>query len=299
MKNNFKGIIPPVTTIFDEYGNLDQLGMGNVIDFLIDSEVDGLLFGGSTGEFSQMSFNQRKEVATFCVNYVNHRIPVLIGTGSTSTNEAIQLSEHAEEIGADGVIVVNPYYWFLSEKNLIDHYSQIASSINLPMMLYNFPDRTGQDLSPDLVLKLIEHNANIVGIKDTVDKISHTSDMILRVKSQYPDFGVLSGYDDHLFNTLALGGDGGFPFSTHFAPSLTKNIFHAFKENDLDKAVKSHKKLACLSPMLQLDAPFINVIKEAIKLKGIDIPTHVLPPVNQIDEDSIEKLKVILNQASL
>lgn len=117
----FKGVIPPVSIIVNEKGELDREGTGQVIDYIIDSGVHGLFFLGSGGEFSQMSVEQRKEVAEFAVSYVNGRVPVLIGTGSSVTAEVISLSKHSQEIGAAGVVVINPYYWPLSEKNLFQH----------------------------------------------------------------------------------------------------------------------------------------------------------------------------------
>src|SRR5699024_363225 len=146
-KKKFHGIIPPVSTIFDEEKKFDEKGMAELINYLIEGGVHGLLFLGSGGEFSQMSFNQRKEVADFCISYVDKRVPVLIGTGSTSTQESILLSQHAQSKGADGVLTVNPYYWSLPQKNLIEHYKNIADSIDIPILLYNFPNLTRQDLS--------------------------------------------------------------------------------------------------------------------------------------------------------
>ncbi|MGZ4161203.1 MAG: dihydrodipicolinate synthase family protein, partial [Neobacillus sp.] len=135
----FHGIIPPVSTILHKDGRIDEKGMGNLIDFLINSKVDGLFFLGTGGEFSQMSVELRKEVAEFAAQYVDGRVPVLIGTGSTSTKETISLSLHAKEIGADGIVVINPYFWPLSEDHLFQHYGDITKSVDLPILLYNFP----------------------------------------------------------------------------------------------------------------------------------------------------------------
>src|SRR5690348_14363889 len=178
----FHGIIPPVSTILHQDGQIDENGMGNLIDFLIHSKVDGLFFLGSGGEFSQMSVELRKEVAEFAIQYVNGRVPVLIGTGCPSTKETISLSLHAKENGADGIVVVNPYYSHLTEDNLFQHYAEIAQNVDIPILLYNYPELTGQDLSPEFVLKLVETHPNVIGIKDTVVAVSHTRELILKVK---------------------------------------------------------------------------------------------------------------------
>ncbi len=134
----FKGIIPPVSIIFDENGNLDKDGMKSVIDFLFDRNVDGLFFLGSGGEFTQLSTAERKEIAEFVIQYVDKRLPVLIGTGSTNTREVIELSNHAFAHGADGVVVINPYYWQLSEENLYLHFDEIARAVKGAIVLYKY-----------------------------------------------------------------------------------------------------------------------------------------------------------------
>ncbi len=295
----FKGIIPPVSTVFDSEGNLDKNGTGRLIDFLIESGVDGLFFLGTGGEFSQMSVKERKEAAEFAVGYVDRRVPVLIGTGSTSTRESVDLSLHAQQIGADAVVVINPYYWTLTEDNLFQHYSEIAASVDMPILLYNFPNLTGQDLTPDLVLRLVETHDNIVGIKETVDTAGHIREMILKVKKKHPHFSVLCGFDDHLFNTLSLGGDGAISASANFAPELTVGIYREFKNGKLDEALKLHRNLSPIPLMYQLDSPFVNVVKEAIKMTGIEISTHVLPPARELSPEKKQKLAKLLGEIGI
>ncbi|OLO36988.1 dihydrodipicolinate synthase family protein [Alkalihalophilus pseudofirmus] len=295
----FKGVIPPVSTVFTNEGKLDQKSTGKLIDFLIESQVDGLFFLGTGGEFSQMSVVERKEVAQFAVDYVKGRVPVLIGTGSTSTKEVIELSLHSKKVGADGVVVINPYYWPLSEEHLYQHYAKIAENVELPILLYNFPGLTGQDLSPDFVVKLVDQFPHIVGIKDTVDTAGHIRELIIKVKGKHPRFSVLCGFDDHLFNTLSLGGDGVISASGNFAPELTVGIYHAFQSNDIKLAVELHQRLAYIPLMYKLDSPFVNVIKEAMKMRGHDISTYVLPPARPLSEQKKQELKSILEKAEL
>jgi 4-hydroxy-tetrahydrodipicolinate synthase len=295
----FKGIIPPVSTIFDEQGQFDRQGTGIIIDYLIASGVDGLFFLGTGGEFSQMSIDQRKEVAEFATTYVAKRVPVLIGTGSTSTDEVIDLSLHAKQVEADGVVIINPYYWVLSEGNLKEHYSRIAETVDLPILLYNFPNLTGQDLSPELIRSLASTYSNIVGIKETVDTAGHIREVILKVKSVRPDFAVFAGFDDHLLNTLALGGDGAISASANYAPELTIGIYKAWENKDFEKAIELHKQLAPLPLMYKLDSPFVNVIKEAMVMRGINVSTHVLPPATKLSEEKRQELREILTKANL
>jgi 4-hydroxy-tetrahydrodipicolinate synthase len=295
----FSGIIPPVSTIFTHEGKFDKQGTAALIDDLITAGVDGLFFLGSGGEFSQLNAEERKAIAEFAIEHVKKRVPVLIGTGGTNARETIELSQHAQATGADGIVVINPYYWKVSEQNLLGYFEQVADSVTLPVMLYNFPALTGQDLTPELVKTLAESRRNIVGIKDTIDSVAHLRAMILTVKSAHPHFSVLCGYDDHLFTTLLLGGDGGISASANFAPQVSVRLLQAFRDGDLKQAATSHQTLLQIPQMYQFDVPFVNVIKEAIVLCGLSISTYVLPPASPLSDTRKEQLKKLLQQLKL
>lgn len=290
----FHGIIPPVPTILTEDYQLDKRGMGRLIDFLIDSGVRGLFFLGSGGEFTQFTTEQRKEIAAFVTSYVNKRVPVLIGTGSTSTTEVLELNAHAITIDADGVVIINPYYFPMSEENLYRHYASIAEETDLAILLYNFPDLTGQDLTPSFVLKLASQYEHIVGIKETVHEANHIREMIRTVKKHIPSFCVFSGYDDHLANTLMLGGAGGIPATTNFVPELTVGIYEAYRRADYEKVVSLHQELAPVLDTYQMDKPFVNVVKEAICYRGLPISPTAMPPVGRLAPDKKETLHRLL-----
>lgn len=213
------GVIPPVPTCFTAEGKFDQESQARLIDFLIDSDVDGLFFLGSAGEFSAMSERLRCDVAHFCTRHVNGRKPVLIGTGHTGTHTAIALSLHAQECGADYVVVVNPFYHLLSDSALFDHYRLISAELSISVLLYNFPALTGQSIPVSVITRLAGECSNIVGIKETVESMTHIRDTIQTVKPQRGEFAVFAGYDDNLLETLILGGDGAIPASANFAPN--------------------------------------------------------------------------------
>jgi 2-dehydro-3-deoxy-D-pentonate aldolase len=297
--NRFKGIIPPVSSIVDKEGNLKQDEMAVLIDKLMEEKVNGLFFLGTGGEFSQMFVEERKAIAEFAVKYVGKRVPVLIGIGSTNTREAILLSQHAEQIGADGIVAINPYYWNLTEENLYHYFSDIANSVELPVLLYNFPTLTGQDLTPDFVKELVLNHKNIVGIKETIDSIGHIREMIDKVQEVSPNFSVFCGFDDHLFNTLQLGGAGAITASANFAPQLSVGIYNAFLTGELEKAVSLQKQLSILPQLYKIDSPFVNVVKEASKQCGINISTEVLPPTRILSEEKKQQVKEILKRANV
>ena len=281
----FQGIIPPVPTIFDETGRFDEAGMARLIDHLARAEVDALFFVGSAGEFSQMTGEQRRQVASFSVRHLAGRKKALVGVGSSSTDEAIRLGLHAQECGADGVVAVNPYYAILGEQNIHDHYLRLARALDVPLVLYNFPALTGQDLSPPLVLRLATECEGIVGIKDTVDTVRHTRDLLRIIKPARPDFAVLAGFDEYLLETLIMGGDGGFPSSANFAPQLACGLLRAFRERDGRRLVELQALLARVPPVFALEQPFYAVLKEAIRMAGVEISTYVLPPAAPLSEE--------------
>jgi 2-dehydro-3-deoxy-D-pentonate aldolase len=295
----FRGVIPPVPTILDEAGQFDAHGMGILIDHLLASDVDGFLFLGSAGEFAHLSVEQRQQIAAFCVERVGGRLPVIIGTAACSTDEVMLLNRHAATIGADAVMVVNPYYARLTEERVYLHYRQIAEASTLPVLLYNFPALTGQDLSIELVLKLARECPNIVGIKDTVDCMSHIRRLILEVKGARPDFIVLCGFDEYMLDTLLLGGDGAIPATSNFAPEICCGLYRAYQDNDLSAAKQWMQRLAALSRIYSTDTPFTGLIKEALRLTGVDVSTAVARPATRPDADIRARLVGILDKAGV
>jgi len=295
----FKGIFPPVPTIVDKHGELDKKGMANLLDHLIDSEADGVLILGSGGEFCHMPPKLRYEVAEFAVNYINKRIPVMLGISSPSTAETIQYGQHAAQIGADAVLVVNPYYALLNSDAIYHHYKTVAENLDIPVLLYNFPALTGQDIGIDVITRLAKEQPNIIGLKDTIDNISHTREVINRVHAFRPDFIIFSGFDEYMLDTLILGGHGGIPATFNFAPKITKGIYKAFVEKDYEKAFKLQRQLAKLMPVYAIESPFFGVIKQAIKLSGVDISTEVLAPVEKLPKHKKDLLLQVLKSAQI
>ncbi|MFB4165370.1 dihydrodipicolinate synthase family protein [Alteribacillus sp. JSM 102045] len=298
-KNEWKGIIPPVVTLINENYSIDEAGMQTHINELIDSGVDGLFFMGTGGEFAQIPVPTRKKAAEIAVAAAAGRVPVLIGTGAAGYEETRELSLHAEDAGADGLVVINPYYWNVHDDHLYSYYEQLSQVTNLPIILYNFPGTTGQDLTPDFVARLAKNIPSIVGVKETVDEAGHIREMIIKTKAVRPDFRVLSGYDDHLLNTLTLGGDGAISAGVNFAPELQIGIYEAYQNKDYDRAIDLHRRLAYVPLMYKLDTPFVNVIKEAMILRGKNIQPYVFPPGKPVNDQQREEIKKIMQQARI
>lgn len=291
MRPLFRGNIPPVPTIWTAAGQLDRTGMGNMLDFVINGGADVVFCCGSAGEFSQMSEAQRREVAEFAVSHVAGRVPVLIGIASCSTQQAIEFGLHAKAIGASGVVAVNPYYALLLPDNIMLHYRRLAAAVDLPLILYNFPLLTGQDLSPAMIRQLALECPNIVGVKDTTDTVRHIRDVLQAVKPVRPDFGVYAGFDEYMLDTLIMGGDGCFPSAMNFAPHIPVGLWRAFQEKDGAKLIEMQRQLCLCPPMFGLESPFYAIVKEAAKMVGVDISTHVLPPAVPLTEAKREKVR--------
>lgn len=295
----FSGVIPPVPTLFDEHGEFDGTAQALLIEHLVASPINGLFFLGSAGEFAHMSEAQRAQVAEFCVKKVAGRKPVLIGIAHCGTQQTIDAGLHAQKVGASGVVVVNPWYNPLSEANLLRHYKTIASALELPILLYNFPALTGQSIPVNVIRELALSCPNIVGLKDTVDTLSHIRETLHAVKPERPDFAVFAGYDEYLLGTLIIGGDGCIPASANFAPQLTCGILDAWRKQDLSRAIELQQSLSWIPSLYSMDLPFYNAVKYAIKLTGVNIPVHSLAPATPLTEEMKVEIGNILRRAGV
>lgn len=295
----FRGVFPPVPTIVDRQGRLDKAGMSALIDKLIADGVNGMLFLGSGGEFSHMPKEMRLEVAEFVVAYTAKRVPVLMGISSPSTAEAIEFGRHADKLGVDGLLVVNPYYALLSQDYIYNHFRTVAESVRTPVLLYNFPALTKQNLGPDLVARLAADVPNIIGIKDTVDNASHVRELINVVRPIRPDFVIFAGFDEYMMDALVLGANGGIPATANFAAPITCGIYKAFVAKDYETMFALQRRLARLSQVYDIESPFFGVIKQAIRLCGLDISPEVMAPVLPLSPEKTERLSSILKAAGV
>jgi dihydrodipicolinate synthase/N-acetylneuraminate lyase len=289
---SLRGIIPPVVTIFNHDGSFDWEGNRRLIDFLVDAGVNALFFLGSVAEFSQMSPDERREYAEFAIDYVHGRVPVGIGTGNCSTAEAISLSRHAQAAGADFVALVSPYYWQLNDEELYRYYAQVAEAADLPMLIYHIPMATGQNLKPEVIARLAADYPNIVGIKDTIDSVTHLERTIMLAKAANPAFSVLTGLDNHLFNTLAMGGDGGITGCANFARQLLLSICQEFNDGHVGRSLELFKQLQQLGQIYSLGESYSSILKEACR-QVLGVNNFVRPPLTICSPDSAGKLETI------
>jgi len=283
-----KGIIPAIVTPLDEHGNVNQAVLRRLTNFLIDCGVHGLFPVGSTGEWYGLTLEQKKEIIETVVNETNGRIPVYAGTGAITTKDTIKITKMAASIGVDAVSVLTPVFINPNNEELYDHYKAVASSVDIPVLLYNNPSRTGINLEFELVERLSMID-NIIGVKDSSGDMTLTGEYIRRTKS---DFCVLAGRDTLILSTLVYGGKGAITATANIAPKVPVKIYEEYLKGDLKKALEAQYELAHLRLAFGLGS-FPVVIKEGLKMVGIDVGT-TLKPIGEMTEDNKAKLKKVL-----
>lgn len=288
--------LTPVITAFDADGNLDVQANKNVYDYLINAGIDGLVIMGSTGEFYAMSTEQKKELIDIVVSHVNKRTKVIIGTGCMTVEDTIELSNYAIDAGADGVIIVSPYYFSLTDESLEFYFGKVAESVKGNIYLYNFPDRTGHDISPELTLNLLRKYSNIVGYKDTVSSMAHTRKLIQTIKNEFPEFEVLSGFDENFVHNVLAGGSGCISAISNVYPEICVDWVKAVNEKNMEKAAEIQNYIDKLSDIYEISKCFIPVLKKAMMLKGLDIKDYCKTPLLQADEKQINSIKKLMEE---
>lgn len=199
----FDGVCTALITPFKD-GKIDYISLKKIIEFQIENGVDALLINGTTGESATLTEQEKRDIIAFSVREVNGRVPLIAGTGSNDTKKAVELSKFADEVGADGVLVVTPYYNKASDDGLVYHYFEIANAINIPLILYNVPSRTGVNIPLSVYERLSKHK-NIVGVKEASPSLSDFARLCAKCGS---DFALYSGNDDLIVPFLSLGGMG-------------------------------------------------------------------------------------------
>ena len=286
----FEGVLPAIITPFKRNPamGLDISGLERNIEFLISCGIHGIVPCGSTGESATLTFEEHETVVQLTVDKVKGRIPVIAGTGSNNTAEAVRLTKAAKDIGADGVLVISPYYNKPNRSGLIKHYTKLAD-LDIPVIMYNVPGRTGQNLEPDLVAELAQH-PNIVAIKEASGNISQISRII--EDTQDDEFTVISGDDNITLPIMALGGAGVISVAANVDPSRMVAMYEAMKQGDYQKALVLHFALSPLFRSMFIDTNPIPV-KKAVELLGM-AGGPVRLPLDELDSKKTEQLRKVL-----
>ncbi len=286
----FEGVLPAIITPFKRNPamGLDIPGLERNIGFLLAAGIHGIVPCGSTGESATLTFDEHEKVVSVTVDKVNGKIPVLAGTGSNNTAEAVRLTKAAKDTGADGVLVISPYYNKPNRSGLIKHYTKLAD-LDIPVVIYNVPGRTGQNLEPDLIAELAQH-PNIVGVKEASGNIGQISRII--EDTQDEDFAVISGDDNITLPIMVLGGAGVISVAANVDPRRMVALYEAMKEGNCQKALVLHFALSPLFRSMFIDTNPIPV-KKAVELIGM-AGGPVRLPLDDLDAKRTEQLKKIL-----
>jgi 4-hydroxy-tetrahydrodipicolinate synthase len=285
--------ITPAVTAFGGRGGLDREAQMHIYDYLIRGGVDGIVILGSIGEFFAMDMEQKKELIRFAVSHIGGRTRVIAGTAGGNIDETVSLSLFALEQGCDAVIVISPYYFALTDQSVEAYYDELAQKCPGYIYLYNFPDRTGCDLSAEVTLNLLRRHKNIVGYKDTCAGMEHTRELIKAVKPEFPGFRIYSGFDDNFAHNVLAGGNGCIAGLSNLVPEICADWVRAFEDLDLRKVSLIQRTIDRLMSVYSVGKPFIPYIKKAMMLRGIPMSeycTFPLPKVTQQDEQTLRRI---------
>lgn len=278
----FKGVIPAVLTVFDKEENIDEVGMRQLVSFLIEKGVNGLYLTGSTGEGFTMTSEERKKVVEIVIDETAGRVPVVVHVGAIGTKISIDLAKHAESVGADGISSVPPFYWKFNENQIIKYYEDIANSCSIPMIVYNVPlvGLLGMN-----AIKRLAKIENVKGIKYTA--LSQYE--ITQIKDEVgEEFLVYSGADEMAMSGLISGADGIVGSFYNIMPELFINIYDAVKNKDLDEAQRLQKQaVEVIMYALQLPS-FYAGMKVILKWMGINAGYCRRPFENLTEEDEVK-----------
>jgi len=289
----FKGSIVALITPFKNDG-IDEAAFKKLVEWQIKEGSSGIVPCGTTGESPTLSEKEQSHVIELCVQAVAKRIPVIAGTGSNSTSEAVHMTKYAARVGADAALVVTPYYNKPTNKGVYLHFKAVADSVKIPLILYNIAGRTGKNIEPEVMAKLARDCKNIVGVKES----SGSLDQMLRIKEMCPkDFILLSGDDALTLPVLSAGGKGVISVAANIVPRDVAAIIDAFDKGDLKKAQEIHFKLMPLIRALFIETNPIPV-KKAAELMGLCSGALRLPMCD-MEEAHLAKLKEALNSYGL
>ncbi len=295
MSNNpiFTGCGVAIVTPFNEDTSVNYDALAKLLDFHVENETDAIVICGTTGESATLTQKEHADVIKFTCDYVNHRIPVIAGTGSNETAYAIELSQDAEKAGADAMLVVTPYYNKCSQRGLVKHYNAIANNVSKPIIIYNVPSRTGVNVLPSTYQELCEHK-NIVATKEASGNISQIAETISLCGDK---LDVYSGNDDQVVPLMSLGGKGSISVLSNICPKIAHDIPALYLEGKCKESAELQLKYLELCNAMFMDVNPIPV-KIAMQMMGFDVGPLRMPLCEMTDANTA-KLEAVLKKYNL
>lgn len=292
-KVEIKGIIPPILTPMNEDESLNLKELRNQIERLLAGGVHGLFAFGTNGEGYILSENEKYEVLEVMIDQVRGRVPVYAGTGCISTRDTIRQSVQAEKMGADVLSIITPSFAAASQKELYDHYVEVAKHVNIPIILYNIPPRTGNKLLPETVRDLVRDVDVIVGAKDSSGDIENLKAYIRLTRELDKDVAILAGNDGAILTCLKEGGKGGIAGRANIWPKTVSSIYDKFVAGDLEGAQAAQDAIAALMAAFKYGNPN-TIIKRAVEMLGYPVG-KCRAPFNYVPDEGLAVIRKILD----
>lgn len=280
-----KGVVPPIVTPFDESDSIDYEEFADHIERLEAAGVDGIVPCGTTGERATLTPREHRDIIEFAVEETAPETNVIAGTGSPSTWETTEVSTHAAEVGADGLLILAPYYSAPSDDHVIRHYRAVADTVDIPVVVYNYPGGAGYALSADVVAELATH-PNITGTKDSTGDMGQINDLCERTVDE--DFDVMAGWDSLVFPSMCVGATGVIGIIGNIFPEDICALVGAVNDEDFDTARQIHRRLVSFEKALvAANAPI--TVKKCLDLLNVGSP-NVRPPQYPLDDSQVDEL---------
>ncbi len=293
-----EGTIVAMITPFTSDDEVDEDGLRENMNYLIENGVDGLLIAGTTGESATITHEEQRRMISLLIEEVDGRVTTIAGAGSNSTKEALELLKYADASGADAALVITPYYNKPQPHGLLEHYSMLSEAVDIPLIIYNVPSRTGTDIDVDTVFKLAERD-NIIGLKEANPDLDKVSVLIngLMERGLDDDFLILSGNDNLTLPMIALGAKGVISVVANVDPTRMSRMVNEALSGDFESASKTHYELYDLMKILFIETNPVPA-KEALNMMGRPAG-HVRPPLAPLKDENREKLRLVLERLSL
>lgn len=291
----FKGSGVALVTPFYK-GKIDYDSMYKLIDYAISNDTDAIIVCGTTGEASTLSYDEQIECIKRCVDYVDGRVCVIAGTGSNCTKSAVMLSKSVEKLGVDGLLVVTPYYNKCTQNGLKEHYKMISDSVNIPILMYNVPSRTGVNIDADTAVDIVKNNKNIVGIKEASGSISQVARLAYLKEKNNIDMDIYSGNDDQVLPILSLGGVGVISVNANVIPKDMHNLVDSYLNGNFKKSALINNKAIIYSKVLFSEVNPIPV-KRALYELGLIKSDEVRLPLTKMEDNHILELRKVIKKS--
>lgn len=290
----FTGAGVALITPMNADGSVNYAKLEELVNFHVENGTDSIIICGTTGEAATLSHEEHLDVIKACVEYTKKRIPVIAGTGSNCTETAIYLSTEAEKLGVDGLLLATPYYNKATQNGLIAHYTKIANSVKIPIILYNVPSRTGCNLLPETVVKLVEQVENIVGIKEASGNISQVAKLMQLAAGK---IDLYSGNDEQIVPILSLGGVGVISVVSNIIPKETHDIVKKYLDGDTKGSLELQLKYVPV-----IDALFSEVnpipVKKALNLMGMEVGS-LRAPLTEMEDAHAKVLETEMKKVGI